>query len=293
MNASSIRTQQYGIPGNVEAIDNLVNCVPDDESLDFDAESFLEDCRLLAKQKYGVRPTSYIAARIAIGYYSPEDQYAALVNRLVSTKTNWLDIGCGRAPFPNNLALSRETSRRCRKFVGVDPDSGINENTFVHERHQIGIEDFFPASTFSLVTARMVVEHVENPLAFAAALARSTNPGSIVIIFTVNWWSLSTLAAYFSPMSVHHWAKRWLWKSDEKDSFPTKYKMNRRESLNSIMRQAGFEEHSSKILADASLLWRLPGLRWAELALYKGFKRLGLPYIDTCILAVYRRVSQR
>jgi 2-polyprenyl-3-methyl-5-hydroxy-6-metoxy-1,4-benzoquinol methylase len=254
-------------------------------------DSIDDVCRKLARQKYGEQPTAYISARQQANYYSPEDQYEAFIDRLVNSDSSWLDVGCGRAPFPNNLSLSAMLSDRCQHLTGIDPDSSVHENPFIHERHQLSLDEYYPNCTFGVVTARMVIEHVTDPDTFATALNRVTTPGSVVVIFTVNWWSLTTLAAYFSPFVVHHAIKRIFWNTNLRETFPTMYKLNRRRTLHSTMTKAGFRELHFRIIPDASLLWRIPVLRYAELNIFKLFKRLRIPYIDSCLLAVYQRCA--
>jgi 2-polyprenyl-3-methyl-5-hydroxy-6-metoxy-1,4-benzoquinol methylase len=255
------------------------------------AEGLASACQDLALRKYGSQPSHYMAARRKVGYVSPEDQYEALIERYVTPQTRWLDVGCGRAPFPNNQDLSEELSLRALRMIGVDPDSGVRENPFVHQGHQCSLEDFTANEKFDLVTARMVVEHVEQPARFAQSLARLTNPGSVVVLFTVNWWSITALAAHWSPLGAHHMVKRWLWGTEEKDTFPTTYKMNQRATLSRLMIREGFRESLFQIAADASLLWRVPVARRLELQIWRAFTSMRLPYPDSCILAAYERIS--
>src|SRR5262245_41438272 len=89
----------------------------------------------------GWRPrTSY-----RMGYFTPDDHYEALVDRLVTPATAWLDVGCGRELFPQNRALAAELSRRCRLLVGLDPDATLEENPFVHRKVRLPVEDYAPA----------------------------------------------------------------------------------------------------------------------------------------------------
>jgi hypothetical protein len=67
--------------------------------------------------------------------------------------------------------------------------------------------------------------------------------------------------------------------------------MNRRDTLRSVMEHAGFEEFLFELLPDASLFWRVPLVRNVELAWHDFSRRTGLPFVDSCILAVYRRVD--
>jgi SAM-dependent methyltransferase len=230
-----------------------------------------------------------MSARLKAGYYSPEDQYEATVEQFVTGDSSWLDVGCGRAPFPNNLELAADLSRRCDRFVGIDPDSSVNENRFVHERYQLRLDQYYPDCTFDLVTARMVVEHLADPSGFIRDLSRITKTGSAVIIFTVDWWSLTTLAAHLSPLFMHHGVKRLLWNTSRRDTFPTEYRLNRLQTLSSAMIDAGFHEYHCRVLPDASLFWRVPLLRTIELNCFRLFKQLRIPYFDSCILAIYQR----
>lgn len=248
------------------------------------------DLRAITEMRAGgCRVSPYIQARLRAGYYPPQEHYEALLHRLVTSSTSWLDVGCGLSPFPGNDALAKLLSQRCRCLTGVDPDEGVKHNPFLHERYQSSLDELSVDTTFDLVSARMVVEHVTHPANFAAALRRLTHPGSEVVFFTVNWWSLTTLAAHFTPLSVHHLAKRLLWKTREQDTFPTAYLMNNRSRLAGVMADVGFQEREFAILADASLFWRMAYLRYAELATWKWLNRLGMQHWDTCILAVYQR----
>ncbi len=210
---------------------------------------------------------------------------------LVDAQRHWLDIGCGRAPFPNNLQLSATLAERCPRLVGIDPDASVGANEYVHEGRQATLEQYFPDRPFDLVSARMVVEHVHRPDEFTASLRRVTSAEALVVFYTVNWWSISALAAHCSPMAVHHWTKKGLWETKEDDTFPTVYRMNRRSTLRTLMHCAGFEECMFEVLPDAGLLWRLPVLRRIELACFRALRAYRLPYVDSNLLAVYRRVE--
>jgi len=233
----------------------------------------------------------YVAARYQAEYLTPEDHYELLIDQIVTSHSSWLDVGCGRAPFPNNESLSGELSRRCERMVGIDPDPAVLENPFVHDRQQLTLDEFFPDEKFDLITARMVVEHVQSPDAFVDGLVRATDIGSRVIFFTVNWLSLTAIAAHCTPMSVHNWVKRFLWRTAARDTFPTAYRMNQRHVLRSLMQAKGFKEESYSTLADASVFWRLPVLRNIELRYWQVTSTLRLPYPDSCILAVFQRTN--
>ena len=84
-------------------------------------------------------------------------------NKLVTEKTRWLEIGCGRKFFPSNPKLAKMLSDRWATFMGLDPNSTILENPYVHEKFQGFIQDYQSAKKFDLVTLRMVAEHIIEP----------------------------------------------------------------------------------------------------------------------------------
>lgn len=252
-----------------------------------------ESLRKAAELKYGDLSAAgqNIRQRLRQGYFAPDEWYEALIDGLVTSQTRWLDVGCGRNLFPQNPALARELSRRCRRLVGIDPDEAVKENEFVHEHIQGTVSDRSLASGyFDLVTFRMVVEHVDDPNSCIQALRRLVAPGGRVIIYTVSKWSVTSVCATLTPMCFHHRLKRLLWNTEEKDTFPVRYLMNTRRRLEQLFRSAGFESEGFWSLPDVSF-WKFPKLHWIELQLIRVCSALQVPYLDRCLLAVYRQSS--
>ncbi len=236
----------------------------------------------------GWRPrTSYRA-----GYFTPDEHYEALVGRLVTPATAWLDVGCGRDVFPQNRALARELSRRCRLLVGLDPDATLEENPFVHRKVRAAVEDYSPGERFDLVTLRMVAEHVADPGRAVAALARLTAPGGRVVVYTVNRRSPVAVVAALVPFRFHHAVKHAVWRTEEKDTFPVVYKMNTRRDLRAWFAAGGFREASFARLDDCRTFARFRPLHLGELAARGLLKAVGgLSYPESCLLGVYERTD--
>lgn len=229
-----------------------------------------------------------IARRIASGYFTPDEHYEVLLDRLVTEHTSWLDVGCGRNLLPANPQLSRILAARCAHLVGLDPDETLKQNEFVHEAVQSTIEEYESARQFDLVTFRMVVEHIGDPGATVQALRRLTHLGSRVLIYTVDKWSVSSIAARLIPFAIHHPLKNLLWRTESEDTFPVVYRMNTRARLKRVFSAAGFVEICFQRIAD-SVLWRFPQASRLELKLWQMLKRLHLPHPDCCLLGVYER----
>jgi SAM-dependent methyltransferase len=242
-------------------------------------------------QKYGDPETTGWAPRNRrrFGYYLPADVYEATVARHVRMGCRWLDVGGGEAVFPTNAALARQLVSRCEKVTAVDPSENVRRNPFVTERVESGLEEYRPVEKFDLVTMRMVAEHVENPEAFARALAAVTETGGTVIILTVNRWSPVSIASGIVPFGLHHPIKRVFWGGEEHETFPVHYRMNTRAALTHVVCNAGFTLKTFARLDDLSVFGRFRILSYVELVARRGLALAGLPYPEQCLLAIFER----
>jgi hypothetical protein len=208
----------------------------------------------------------------------------------VTQDTTWLDIGCGRNIFPENKKLARQLSDRCECLVGVDPDETIQENPFVHEKAQVPLEMFQSERRFSLVTLRMVAEHIENPDATLRKISELTETGGFVVVYTIHRFSPVSLVSYFTPHRIHHVVKRAIWGCpDERDTFPVAYRMNTKRSLNQCFENAEFSEAHLELLPDCCILFRYPRLNLVELTAWKLLRKLGIQYPEFNMLGVYQK----
>jgi 2-polyprenyl-3-methyl-5-hydroxy-6-metoxy-1,4-benzoquinol methylase len=228
--------------------------------------------------------------RLRFNYFSPDEYYEAVVNKLVTANGTWLDVGCGRYVFPSNIRLARMLSKRCGLLVGVDPDPTIDENTVIHSRSKTSIEHFHTDHTFDLVTLRMVAEHIANPQAALSSLARLTKPGGKVVIYTINRWSPVPIITWITPFKSHHPIKRFLWEAEEKDTFPVSYRMNTRKELRKLFEMAGFRERHFAYLDDCRSLARFRPTLFLELSCRTVLRSLRIRYPENCLLGVYERL---
>jgi 2-polyprenyl-3-methyl-5-hydroxy-6-metoxy-1,4-benzoquinol methylase len=227
--------------------------------------------------------------RLRFRYFPPGDVYEGAVRKQVVPGCSWLDVGGGHAIFPENSGLARALAQRCAKVVAVDPSENIHQNAFVHERVQCKLEDYEPGFQFDLATLRMVVEHVDSPQAFTDALARLIRPGGTAIVFTVNRWTPVTILSGLIPFQLHHPIKRGLWRSEERDTFPVRYRMNTRKELRGFFEKSGFQEQAFSQLDDLSTFSRFNLLNYLDLHLWRGLRSLGWHYPDNCLLGIYSR----
>ncbi len=254
--------------------------LPDDASL-----------RQMFERRYG--PSDRLGwgprQRLRAGYYTPDDVYEALVAGLVVPGVSWLDVGCGRELFPSNPGLAEALSTRCARLVGVDPDPTLQENRWVHERVASGIDAYDGGEAFDLVTMRMVAEHVDDPAACARGVRRALRPGGLAVVFTVSAWSPVPLLTRLAPMPLRHAVKSWLWGTQPKDTFPTRFRMNTRRALRRRFAAVGLHEQAFLRLDDCRTFARFRSLSRLELFGMRLCRAVGVPYPEHCLLGIYRR----
>jgi SAM-dependent methyltransferase len=211
------------------------------------------------------------------------------MNQLVDAETDWLDVGCGRNIFPSNQKLSQILADRSHLLVGVDPDETLNDNPYVHEKVLGTMEDFEDHRQFSLITMRMVAEHVARPDDLMKSLTKVTKPGGRVLVYTVYKYSPVPLITNLVPFKLHNPAKRVLWGTEPEDTFPTCFKMNTQETLKNVFASNGFEERLFLRLDDCRTFSGFKPLAWLELFMRKILNRVGLRYPEYCLLGVYEK----
>jgi SAM-dependent methyltransferase len=174
-------------------------------------------------------------------------------------------------------------------LVGVDPSGNVEENPFVHIKVKTSIEEYKVDKVFDVATFRMVVEHICDPKRTIDILKRMIRPGGKVVIYTVNRWSPVTLISSCIPFSLHHPIKRILWNTEEKDTFPSVYRMNTRENLSELFADGGFTEIYFTYLDDCRMFDKFRLISFLNLHLLRFIKKLKFRYPENCLLAVYEK----
>ena len=241
--------------------------------------------------RYGEEDTLGWGPRLRRSYahYTPDDVYEALIAGLIAPGASWLDVGCGRELFPSNPQLASMLSKRCGRLVGVDPDPTLQENPWLHEKVAQGIDAYDGRSSFDLVTLRMVAEHVADPAACVRAVQRALRPGGLAVVFTVCAYSPLPLLTRLAPMGLRHRVKAWLWGTQPKDTFPTRFRMNTRGALQRQFAAVGMQEAKFARLDDCRTFARFRWMLELELRVMRVCRALRLPYPEHCLLGVYRR----
>jgi SAM-dependent methyltransferase len=217
-----------------------------------------------------------------------EDVLASQVHR----DTAWLDLGCGHQILPLWRAeQEQQLVARCKRVVGIDADRpSLSKHRTIKLRvaGDIGRLPWRDAS-FSLVTANMVVEHLDAPGLQFAEIARVLKPGGVFIMHTPNRRGYATIAARLIPERIKKKLVYVLEGREADDVFETFYRANTKEEIEKLARAAGFGVRRIRLIVSSAELVIVPPLVVFELLWIRLLMTKLLKPFRTTIIAVLQK----
>ena len=149
-----------------------------------------------------------------------------------------LEVGAGPTnPTSNFLATLGE-------LHGLDPDPDVLTNSaLVSARILEGHRYPYPDEFFDSCISNYVCEHVEDPVAHLAEIARVLKPGGTYIFRTVNRYHYVGFVASITPHAFHQAVANRLraLPQEAHEPYPTRYRMNTGRSIQAAARSATLE----------------------------------------------------
>jgi ubiquinone/menaquinone biosynthesis C-methylase UbiE len=175
--------------------------------------------------------------------YSQTHYYETLLD-VTTTNCEWLDLGCGHQLFASWMTKQeRDLGCRAARLVGIDLDlEGLRKNTVVTDRVFGNLEHLpFPPQCFDLVTANMVIEHLETPGTVLREVHRVLRPGGLFVFHTPNRRAPLMKLAAMVPQGIKTALIRLLESRRAEDVFKTFYRMNTPQEIAAGVQSHGFE----------------------------------------------------
>jgi SAM-dependent methyltransferase len=214
-----------------------------------------------------------IARTLRLDVTHPQAHYARFLVERLDGVSRWLDVGCGRQVVPPDK-MSLEEQRACFGkvpfLVGIDVDQAILQHPLLKAR-VIGLCGALPfaADSFDLVTANMVVEHIQDPSTFLADIYRVLRPSGRFIFHTPNSLYYLVCIARVTPEFLK---RKLVWilegRRDE-DIFKTYYALNTPQRVAHLAKAVGFEVETLRVEGGDGSFGGLGPLGWAECLLLK------------------------
>src|SRR5438132_245254 len=128
--------------------------------------------------------------------------YEEVLDTNVYEGIRWLDLGCGHQLLPS-WRFQQETRLigRAAMAVGIDADwHSLERHRSIRARVRGNIAALpFQKHSFDLITANMVVEHLDRPAQQFAEINRILRPGGLFIFHTPNALGYSTVLGRLLP----------------------------------------------------------------------------------------------
>lgn len=233
-----------------------------------------------------------LARRIAPGVRNSQYEYRDLLLPFLAPSCRWLDVGCGRHVFGHWMTEDAKAALlSCRFAVGVDVNfESLRQQQFLPRRVAGDLERLpFSSGSFDLVTANMVVEHLQHPSNFLGEAFRILRPGGHLVFHTVNVRNPLVRLSRALPRSIKTRLVVWLDGRPEEDVFPVHYLLNEREAINRAAKASGFQVLSIRFYCGSPFTAALGLLSAFELVLLRimAWERLAPWRVNLC--AVLRK----
>jgi SAM-dependent methyltransferase len=245
---------------------------------------------------YRLNEHVYWRARAVLAPAVRNSQYAyaeRLRAALQGGSGRWLDIGCGHDFLPAWMREERLLDCGRWSVTGIDMDTqAIARHRGL--RHRIvgtGEQLPFTDNTFDLVTANMVVEHVEEPARLFAEISRILRPGGRVIIHTPNAHGYTTAITRLLPDRALVPMARLLLGRKSEDVYPTYYRANSVTALRRLAESSGLHVEACELVNSSPQAMRVLPLVVAELLVLRSLQSRRAERFRACLLTSLRKQS--
>jgi ubiquinone/menaquinone biosynthesis C-methylase UbiE len=177
-------------------------------------------------------------------YGSRNDLLIDWVLETIPPNARVLDVGANDGTFAPEV---RRLAERVSHFAGVDPDRArLERNPYMAERFYSRLEEAcIPPHSFDCLIAIYVLEHVERPMEFLSAAARTIKPGGSLFFITPNGnHYFAALAGMFAALGIQRQVLSLIRPSAliEQYHYPAVYRLNRPSSVRARARRSGFDQ---------------------------------------------------
>jgi len=221
-----------------------------------------------------------------------QDLYEETLKSQITAEMAWLDLGCGHQILPSwRAAEEQKLVARCRMIVGIDYDFGslLRHHNLNHRVRGTITQLPFADNSFDLVTANMVVEHLDRPVEQFCEVGRVLKSSGVFIFHTPNARGYATRLARLVPGGLKAKLAYMLDERRENDVFETFYRANTQESIERVAEAAGFEVSEIRMLVSDAVFGIVPPLAALELLWIKLLMTRVLRPLRMTIIAVLRR----
>jgi len=218
--------------------------------------------------------------------------YEDVLKGHVNSGVTWLDLGCGHQVLPawrveEEVALTK----LCRCVVGIDVDlPSLQKHQNITFKVLGDITKLpFGDDSFELITANMVVEHLDNPDAQFREIHRVLKSGGKFILHTPNAHGHFALMRKLTPRVIRNRLVRILDGRNDEDVFEIQYKANTKKRIGELAAITGLEVLRMKLIVTDAVFSVVPPLAALELIWIRALMTEPLKPLRTNIIAILQK----
>jgi SAM-dependent methyltransferase len=240
-------------------------------------------------ERFSINLQRWIAPGLRYSQASFEDRLRGYIPK----SQRWLDLGCGHRLLSEwRHDAEKALVASVPLAVGIDADFDALRRHRTLSKLVLGDITKLPFAneSFDLVTANMVVEHLDDPAAQFAEVARVLCPGGRFVFHTPNAQSYIIGAARLMPEPLKKTLARVLEGRVAQDVYPTHYLANRRPQIEQVAAASGLDVEQIEFVASAPVLGVIPPLAALELLWIRQLqRRASLAKYRTTLICVLRK----
>jgi SAM-dependent methyltransferase len=232
---------------------------------------------------------------LAPGLRYSQESYEEALRELVSPNTVWLDLGCGHQVLPEwRFTAECELVNLASYVAGMDVDSAATAKHRTISDIWVGDVQYlpFPNDSFTLITANMVVEHLEDPQSVFAEIHRVLVPGGSFLFHTPNVNGYITAMNRYLPERIKKLAAKILDGRDSDDVYPTFYRCNTEETIFRAARETGLEVKRVNHIPTTATFAKILPIAALELLWIRATMQESLARCRTNIIGLLRKLPQ-
>lgn len=210
----------------------------------------------------------FLRGIIAPGLRYSQDEYEETLREFVQKDKEWLDLGCGHSLLPSWRAEEeRELVSNCKWLVGIDYDmASLREHNMLSSRLRGDITMLpFKDGSFDIMTANMVVEHLDNPLRQFREINRCLRSSGVFLFHTPNARDYGVILVKLVPDWLVERIVRILEGRHSHDVFKTYYRANTEDQVAAIAKETGFKILAVRMVNSDAIFALVPPLAFFEL----------------------------
>jgi len=140
-----------------------------------------------------------------------------------------------------------------------------------------------------VISANMVVEHVERPRTMFAEVHRVLRENGLFLVHTPNVWGYSTALTRLLPKGLLAPLAKWLLHRDPDDVYPTFYRANSKRALEALASTTDLTTERLEFVHSSPQLIRFPPAMMLEMLAMSAIDRVGRESGRSCIVAAFRK----